>query len=108
MLYLLTLLVVDMYFVAYSKAYLAVHWLAVSSVCFNPFAYCWLNASFRDTLRVMCRQCCTLSRRSFHRRRQNSPVSADDHAISPAAAAAANADVRYDRLGNVSVVLVLL
>jgi len=88
-----------MHFVAYSKAYLAVHWLAVSSVCFNPFAYCWLNSSFRDTLRVTCRQCCcTLSRRSFHRRRQNSPVSAaDDHVVSPAAAAAV---VRYDRLGN--------
>jgi len=85
--------------VADSKAYLAVHWLAVSSVCFNPFAYCWLNSSFRDTLRVTCRQCCTIRRRRYC---HHSLISADDHEQSPAAAAAAAAVVvvRYDRRGN--------
>ena len=79
------------------------HWLAVSSVCFNPFAYCWLNSSFRDTLRVTCRQCCAVFRRRHWRRRpglQSPLVSAgDDRAvISPALAAA----VRYDRIGQSS------
>jgi len=78
---------------ACSKAYVAVHWLAVSSVCFNPFAYCWLNASFRETLRVTCRHCSTLPRlrrhthHLAHRPRHQSLDSADQHVI-PAAAAA--------------------
>jgi len=83
-------------FYGYSKAYLAVHWLAVSSVCFNPFAYCWLNSSFRDTLRVTCRQCCTCRRRRYH----HSLMSADEHVLTPPAAAAAAA-VRYDRTGEI-------
>jgi len=81
-----------------SKAYLAVHWLAVSSVCFNPFAYCWLNSSFRDTLRVTCRQCCMCRRR---RRYHHSLISADEHVVTPAAAAAAAAAVRYDHTGQI-------
>jgi len=82
---------------------MAVHWLAVSSVCFNPFVYCWLNASFRETLRVACRQCYfAFSRpRLNRRRRQNSPVS-DHGIISPADAGAAALAVRYDRLGNLA------
>lgn len=33
-----------------STVYLCLHWLAISSVCCNPFAYCWLNESFRAIL----------------------------------------------------------
>lgn len=36
-------------FVAYkSTIYFVCHWLAMSSVCYNPFIYCWLNKNFRS------------------------------------------------------------
>ena len=34
-----------------SSVYLACHWFAMSSVCYNPFVYCWMNASFRSEIR---------------------------------------------------------
>ena len=37
-----------------STAYLTCHWLAVSSVCYNPFIYCWLNVSFRGEVLKHC------------------------------------------------------
>ncbi|XP_025910430.1 probable G-protein coupled receptor 83 [Nothoprocta perdicaria] len=33
--------------------YFAFHWFAMSSTCYNPFIYCWLNGSFRAELRSM-------------------------------------------------------
>ena len=38
-----------------SSVYLACHWLAVSSVCYNPIVYCGLNASFRHQVRMRLR-----------------------------------------------------
>ena len=35
-----------------STAYLTCHWLAMSSVCYNPLIYCWLHESFRKELRA--------------------------------------------------------
>lgn len=40
-----------------STAFLVCHWLAMSSVCYNPFVYCWLNANFRDAVRTCGRLC---------------------------------------------------
>ncbi|KAK4026776.1 probable G-protein coupled receptor 83 [Daphnia magna] len=40
-----------------STAFLICHWLAMSSVCYNPFVYCWLNANFRDAVQTCGRLC---------------------------------------------------
>ena len=40
-----------------STAFLVCHWLAMSSVCYNPFVYCWLNANFRDAVKTCGRLC---------------------------------------------------
>ncbi|XP_030648170.1 probable G-protein coupled receptor 83 [Chanos chanos] len=33
--------------------YFSFHWLAMSSTCYNPFIYCWLNQSFRAELKSL-------------------------------------------------------
>ncbi|XP_072899428.1 G-protein coupled receptor 83-like [Hemitrygon akajei] len=33
--------------------YFAFHWFALSSTCYNPFIYCWLNESFRLELKSL-------------------------------------------------------
>ena len=30
------------------------HWIAMSSICYNPFVYCWLNESFRAEFKSRC------------------------------------------------------
>nr|XP_060612500.1 G-protein coupled receptor 83-like [Anolis sagrei ordinatus] len=37
--------------------YFACHWFAMSSTCYNPFIYCWLNDSFRSELKSLLRVC---------------------------------------------------
>uniref|UniRef100_A0A8D2KY67 G-protein coupled receptor 83 n=1 Tax=Varanus komodoensis TaxID=61221 RepID=A0A8D2KY67_VARKO len=37
--------------------YFAFHWFAMSSTCYNPFIYCWLNESFRSELRSLLGVC---------------------------------------------------
>ncbi|NWX84738.1 GPR83 protein, partial [Nothoprocta ornata] len=37
--------------------YFAFHWFAMSSTCYNPFIYCWLNESFRSELKVLLHIC---------------------------------------------------
>ncbi|KAF8792107.1 putative G-protein coupled receptor 83 like protein [Argiope bruennichi] len=34
--------------VTHSTVFFICHWLAMSSVCYNPFIYCWLNDHFRS------------------------------------------------------------
>uniref|UniRef100_A0A8C5RXH5 G protein-coupled receptor 83 n=1 Tax=Laticauda laticaudata TaxID=8630 RepID=A0A8C5RXH5_LATLA len=38
--------------------YFAFHWFAMSSTCYNPFIYCWLNEGFRTELRALLGMCC--------------------------------------------------
>uniref|UniRef100_A0A4X2KWL9 G-protein coupled receptor 83 n=1 Tax=Vombatus ursinus TaxID=29139 RepID=A0A4X2KWL9_VOMUR len=33
--------------------YFAFHWFAMSSTCYNPFIYCWLNENFRSELKAL-------------------------------------------------------
>ncbi|XP_066496301.1 G-protein coupled receptor 83-like [Tiliqua scincoides] len=37
--------------------YFAFHWFAMSSTCYNPFIYCWLNKSFRSELKSLLGVC---------------------------------------------------
>ncbi|XP_002720110.1 G-protein coupled receptor 83-like [Oryctolagus cuniculus] len=52
---------------AESVVFYAFHWFAMSSTCYNPFIYCWLNRSFRAKLRSItswCERFMPLSRRA--------------------------------------------
>ncbi|XP_046796601.1 probable G-protein coupled receptor 83 [Gallus gallus] len=40
-----------------NSLYFALHWFAMSSTCYNPFIYCWLNESFRAELRALLCMC---------------------------------------------------
>ncbi|XP_038631401.1 probable G-protein coupled receptor 83 isoform X2 [Scyliorhinus canicula] len=40
-----------------NATYFVFHWVAMSSTCYNPFIYCWLNASFRAELKSLLDIC---------------------------------------------------
>jgi len=55
-------LLVDFKLIKYNwNLFMVCHWIAMSSVCYNPFIYCWLNDSFRKgatkLFRIIC-WCC--------------------------------------------------
>ncbi|KAK3589850.1 hypothetical protein CHS0354_015870 [Potamilus streckersoni] len=40
-----------------STVFFVCHWIAISSTCYNPFIYCWLNDTFRSEIRAIF-TCC--------------------------------------------------
>ena len=40
-----------------SNMFIVCHWLAISSACYNPIIYCWLNKDFRINLDRLCALC---------------------------------------------------
>ncbi|XP_054157482.1 G-protein coupled receptor 83-like [Oppia nitens] len=47
-------LLMDFYIIGYSYTLFFVnHWFAMSSVCYNPFIYCWLNNDFRNEFKSL-------------------------------------------------------
>ncbi|XP_032082969.1 probable G-protein coupled receptor 83 [Thamnophis elegans] len=42
----------------HNSLYFSFHWFAMSSACYNPFIYCWLNEGFRTELRALLGMCC--------------------------------------------------
>ncbi|XP_052773955.1 G-protein coupled receptor 83-like [Mya arenaria] len=43
-----------------ATAFFVCHWIAISSTCYNPFIYCWLNEAFRAEIRAVFRCCCPM------------------------------------------------
>ena len=34
-----------------STTFFVLHWIAISSTCYNPFVYCWMNETFRNEVK---------------------------------------------------------
>ncbi|KAH9422071.1 Serpentine type 7TM GPCR chemoreceptor Srsx, partial [Dermatophagoides pteronyssinus] len=68
----LYILLTDLGFITHHHILLffIVHWFAMSSVCYNPFIYCWLNELFRQKITSMlkylfCNPCIIIAERLF-------------------------------------------
>ncbi|KAM8987711.1 LOW QUALITY PROTEIN: G-protein coupled receptor 83-like [Ara ararauna] len=40
-----------------NSLYFTLHWFTMSSACYNPFIYCWLNKNFRSELKSLLCMC---------------------------------------------------
>ncbi|KAK3594752.1 hypothetical protein CHS0354_014182, partial [Potamilus streckersoni] len=48
-----------------STVFFICHWIAISSTCYNPFVYCWLNEAFRTEVKSRFR-CCLVRSKKVH------------------------------------------
>ncbi|XP_052771150.1 G-protein coupled receptor 83-like [Mya arenaria] len=46
-----------------STSFFICHWIAISSTCYNPFVYCWLNEAFREEIKSRFKCCFPKSKR---------------------------------------------
>lgn len=84
-----------------SLVFFACHWIAISSTCYNPFVYCWLNESFREEVRArftcLYRLKCLKKRKSYKNaqfklgRRKLGLEKSDDRSDSPSESIMRNA-----------------
>lgn len=61
-----------------STAFFACHWFALSSTCYNPFIYCWLNEAFRAEIRAVFRCFCPGEISIYPRESKSDSVSHSD------------------------------
>ena len=60
------------------KLFLIFHWFAMSSVCYNPFIYFWLNKQYRKAARTVIRNCFGMF---LIKRRSSNQLSESTHSI---------------------------
>lgn len=61
-----------------TTTFFACHWLAISSTCYNPFIYCWLNEAFRAEIKAVFRCCCPVEISIYPRDHKMDSVSQSD------------------------------
>ncbi|XP_053407643.1 G-protein coupled receptor 83-like [Mercenaria mercenaria] len=61
-----------------ANAFFVCHWIALSSTCYNPFIYCWLNEAFRAEIRAVFRCCCPVDINIYPRDNKMDSVSQSD------------------------------
>jgi len=61
-----------------TNTFFACHWLAISSTCYNPFIYCWLNEAFRAEIKAVFRCCCPVEISIYPRDHKMDSVSQSD------------------------------
>lgn len=61
-----------------TTAFFVCHWIAISSTCYNPFIYCWLNEAFRAEIKAVFRCCCPVEISIYPRDHKMDSVSQSD------------------------------
>ncbi|XP_060569217.1 G-protein coupled receptor 83-like [Ruditapes philippinarum] len=61
-----------------TTAFFVCHWIALSSTCYNPFIYCWLNEAFRAEIRAVFRCCCPVDINIYPRDNKMDSLSQSD------------------------------